>query len=190
MGTSNGDLRIEIGDLTCTLEGFDDPVEAMAAISSYLRALEEREAGGAPVEVGALRRILELARSVRVAEAAPPGSAAAPAGNPAARPPGDRTTLSGARTDQPRDEGSGTGPDEAVLARILSEADRHLAAPEARRRREALARLKAAFASLGRRAAPDPARAVAPPPEGGWAEPFRDDLREAVGRAPGPPERR
>lgn len=66
--------------------------------------------------------------------------------------------------------------DEAAVSRLMSEADAQLAEPEAQRRREAIAQLKAAVAATeaARRLGEAPAR----PEE--RAEPFRADLREAV----------
>ncbi|TNC63552.1 hypothetical protein [Rubellimicrobium roseum] len=158
MADTTRGLQVTIGDVTYSLEGFDDPVEALAVISDYLRGLEAQGSGEGPGDPVALRRALEQVRDLG------PGRTAGPA-----RAGRQRLPDLGAEGD-------------AALNRMISRADRQLATPEATRKRLSLANQKAAVAATRADRALGTGRKGEP-----LAEPFRDDLRQ-VGPARARPE--
>ncbi len=173
-------LQVTFGAFSCTLEGFENPVDAVLAVVEHFRAAVARGAApeaawGLPDE-RALARIAEQARSgpvegrmdgdVLLLRAAPP-SGESPAPDSAAP---RRRKLPAPPPD-----------DEGVVDRILSQANIHLADPEGARRREAIASLKAAVAATqaGR------VLGDSVPDEEERQDAFRDDLRQAVQGRPG-----
>ncbi len=153
-------LQVTYGAFSCTLEGFEDPVEALIAVTEYFRGLE----ADSPILAGALRSPEADGLRRMMAEAATNGDAERPmdldglgaarrGGLPGGSGIGNRpgsleqgsSNMVGApagRRRWPLDRSP--DQDEAALQRILSRAETKLSEPEAQWRREAMAHLKAA----------------------------------------------
>ncbi|WP_210527164.1 hypothetical protein [Rubellimicrobium arenae] len=167
MSDASDGMQVTIGGLTFNLRDFDDPAEAAAALSEALRGLESRDGTAPPsLDMGALKRIVEMAQ--RAANAPPAGAPAVKSPRPGRAP--RRRQL----PDTPSDVDGDT------LDRFLSEAERHLAAPDAARRRETLAHLKAAVAAA------EAERLLGGPQSGAERRrtSFRHDLDAAVRATP------
>ncbi len=163
-----------VAGLLAALDGArgPDPSPAAPAGPGAIGATAEARAGDAPsreepaasapadMEPVAEPEPLEAVRADAAAEPASEELAWEPAWEPA----------------RPRGLAAAPAGDEAAVSRLLSRADEQLAEPEASRRREAIAQLRAAVAATeaARRqgaAAPEPPRRE---------DPFRDDLRHVV----------
>ena len=169
MADPSKSLQVTFGAFSCRLEGFDDPAEAMVAVAEHLCGAGEEltlAEGRKRLDAKALARIAKRggARCV-VAEVDGTGLVLRAAETSDAAPTGRR------RLPAPPPD------DEAVLDRILSQADSHLADPESARRRDAIANLKAAVAAT------EAERVLGEANTGGAVRRgvFRKDLRDAVG---------
>lgn len=160
-------LKVSYGSFSCTLEGFEDPVATLRAITEHLQSLSAPErlfAADGPVPDPDL---LLTAPAVRDDAEVP---------SPRDHPPRDRTAT----------------PDrDADVSRLMSQTIDQMEGAEQRRRRATIGHLKAAVAVT----AEDPGAGLGGDP--GRAERYRADLARAMGpgRPPDPglppvPERR
>jgi hypothetical protein len=217
-------LQVSLGSFSCTLEGFDDPVPAMKAVTEYLRDLTARDPAFA-ARIGLLAEEPAVPPRSTVADPAPPpppepaqegpvlaalfptppvstppvpappapvAAQPPPTPPPAAQaplPPVGQITEWGEEDEPELDPAAHPGlqklraalpedeeEEEEELSRFLSRADDQLADPEAARRRDVIAQLKAAVAATeAERALGDPE-----PAHDARQGAFRLDLSEAV----------
>ncbi|TNC52019.1 hypothetical protein FHG66_04255 [Rubellimicrobium rubrum] len=165
-------LQVTFGAFSCRLEGFDDPAAAMVAVEEHLGRAGEGltlAEGRSRLDGKALACIAKRGGAARVVvDVDGTGLVLRATKTPGAAPTGRR------RLPAPPPD------DDAVLDRILSQADSHLADPESARRRDAIASLKAAVAAT------EAERVLGEANAGGVVRHgvFRNDLRDAVGSRP------
>jgi hypothetical protein len=195
MAKTTNVVQVRLGDFSCTLEGFDDPIWALETLTDYLRELSERDPVFAARIQGNWEEPAGAAPSRRRPEPEPPLAGPVADASPEAAPP---SLGSGDRDDEDDDPApdpsahpglqklltAASDDKEEELSRILSRADDQLSDPEAARRRDLMAQLKAAVAATeAERALGESGRGPAAR-EGA----FRLDLRDAVQSQPPMPE--
>jgi len=148
MAGSGKILTITYGTFTCTLEGFDDPLQVMTSILEYLRELEATGQGVVP---GAPDR--DMLIGIASGGAALEVDADEHAGGIRLRPvqvraPPPETAPTDPGTQPP------TGPQDE-MSRIFAETDMQLETPASSRHRNAIQHARAALAATRARTSED-----------------------------------
>lgn len=154
-------LKVSYGSFACTLEGFEDPVATLRAITEHLQSLSSGD------------RLFGAEGPVPDPDLLLPAQTAAPIAAPTAAPPGADHAEPPPAEAPLRDRPGVPDPD-ADVNRLLSQTNDQMAGAEQRRRLATIGHLKAAVAATaddpGAGQGGDPAR----------AERYRADLARAV----------
>lgn len=180
MTSSNRKLTVAYGTFSCTIEGFDDPIGALAEVAESLSEIAARDPHfGAvppppvPRSAAEPRMPAQPAAHVPVAEGSPPADRGPTPWTDAGPEPAPPPARRGATSARAR-RSAAPDPD---LERLFAATDSRLTDEDASRRNATISHLKAAAAT--RQADPDPLQGVV---DGAGA--WREDLARAVRPSP------